>query len=1338
MTKTTLYLLIMIVLFPLFSGSVLMAGYLDNWTVRSPLPTTSYLQDVVYGNAGFMAVGGVEGAIVVSADGVEWEKRNSPTAHYLYGITYGNSTYVVVGDYGTIVTSGDGVKWRTRNSGTIQNLYEITYANSMFVVVGRNGIILTSPDGVHWTTRDSGTTRGIWSVTYGSGIFVAVGGRNTILTSPDGVNWTGRDPGVSNAFSSVTYGNSLFVASGGTGLIITSPDGINWTERRGSTPHHRIYALTYSNSLFVAVGTFDSDKILTSVDGINWRGRGSGIANSLFGVTYGDSIFVAVGSYGTIVTSPDGVHWTRRTKGPGHNLYGIDYGNSTFVAVGDSGTVLSSPHGVNWTSHNSGTTEDINDVSHDNHLFVAVGNHGTILTSPDGARWTIRDSGITGNLGGVTYGNSKFVAVGENHILTSPDGVNWTPSPINSHIGSLNSVAYGGSRFVAVGWSDSAAVSEDGINWTLSNRYGYSDYSLRAVTYTGSLFVAAGNLGYVFTSPDGMTWTDVHFDLMCSFHGLVYANSTLLVVGLLTMGSNIYTSTDYVEWTPRGAFKRFALRDVTYGRSTFVAVGRGGGIVQSGPPHIRIDGTITSGNSELPGVVLNGLPGDPVTDAYGNYRAYVGNGWSGTATPTLAGYTFSPASTTYSDVTSRRTTDYTAALLNTYTISGTVTDGQNPVTGVTVTFSQNGHTETVNGAGYYSYTVGHGTTTTVTPSKDGCMFTPSEYSYTGITEDKTGGDFTVSEIQVSVSITAPLDGDTVSGSVTVTADPRLNPVLTSDGTGETFKGVDIYIDDVPAASDPDSPYQFQWDTPRESNGEHRVKAVVTHTGGKTAEDEITVIVNNFTEPPHLEFNRGRLNYGAIIGGAHTGAQVFKARNTGGGLLDWAASISDTWMEVSPLSGTSGTVVTVSVDPTGLTAGSYTGSISFSDVYADNAPASVAIHLEVKDIAAESPLTGILDTPSDGTTAAGSISITGWALDDTEVTRVAVYGTAAGGQTADRFHIGDAVFVEDARPDVEETYPEYPKNYRAGWGLMALTNSFPNNGNGTFIITAVGGDGSGNEVLLGSRTLICDNEHSVKPFGVLDTPVRGSVVSGTDFVNYGWALTPLPNTIPNDGSTITVLIDGVPQPGQPVYNGYRVDIAERFPGYKNSSGAVGYYFLDTTFFADGLHTISWDVRDDAGNEGGSGSYYFRISNEGNGNRTSGTASRFINETVPKYPGPSFLPVYLERGNALLYPDNEGVIPISVKEGERMVIRFKNRTVVAGGYLVFGKEKRDLPVGSFLDKEEGIFYWQLGPGFTGLYRLEFIEKGTHGEWAKKIIKVVIEPGNTPHLKSQSAGE
>jgi hypothetical protein len=66
-------------------------------------------------------------------------------------------------------------------------------------------------------------------------------------------------------------------------------------------------------------------------------------------------------------------------------------------------------------------------------------------------------------------------------------------------------------------------------------------------------------------------------------------------------------------------------------------------------PHI-VSGTITSDGLPLAGVIINGLPGNPVTDANGFYTAKVGAGWSGTVAPIKEGYAFNPAERTYNNV----------------------------------------------------------------------------------------------------------------------------------------------------------------------------------------------------------------------------------------------------------------------------------------------------------------------------------------------------------------------------------------------------------------------------------------------------------------------------------------------------------------------------------------------------------------------------------------------------------------------------------------------------------------------------------------------------------------
>jgi hypothetical protein len=321
-----------------------------------------------------------------------------------------------------------------------------------------------------------------------------------------------------------------------------------------------------------------------------------------------------------------------------------------------------------------------------------------------------------------------------------------------------------------------------------------------------------------------------------------------------------------------------------------------------------------------------------------------------------------------------------------------------------------------------------------------------------------------------------------------------------------------------------------------------------------------------------------------------------------------------------------------------------------------------------------------------------VPVTGWVLDDVGVASVKIYRT----QNSSLVYIGDAIFVDGARPDVEQMYPDYPASYQAGWGYMMLTNFLPNGGNGTFELTAVATDLSGKQTTLGSKTVTVDNANAVKPFGAIDSPAPGGTASGTNYRNSGWVLTPLPNKIPEDGSTINVYIDGVNK-GHPVYNIYRGDIASLFPGYANSNGAHAYFDFDTTAYSNGIHTIAWTAVDNAGNVDGIGSRYFTIRNSGvNRQRQQGAG---VTGLYSPDPGPvGIIKGYKKNVEPQkMVPDDSGIINIEIKELERLEIHFFDSMLNISS----------LPIGSTLDVEKGVFYWQLGPGVTGFHELEFID-------------------------------
>jgi hypothetical protein len=443
----------------------------------------------------------------------------------------------------------------------------------------------------------------------------------------------------------------------------------------------------------------------------------------------------------------------------------------------------------------------------------------------------------------------------------------------------------------------------------------------------------------------------------------------------------------------------------------------------------------------------------------------------------------------------------------------------------------------------------------------------------------------------------------------------------------------------------------------------------------------------------MSLNRTSLNFGANAAGSLITSPQDVTITFNGGTASWTATSSSSNIVVTPGSGSGNGSIRIGINGPGAS-----GTVTVAAGGVLNSPQ--AIQVNIATITPSAPF-GSFDTPANNATSVvGAIPVTGWALDNVEVTNVDILREPVAGEpTGNLIFVGTAVFVADARPDVQNMFPAYPFSYRAGWGYQMLTNFLPNasgsgaSGNGTYKIHAIAHNKAGTQVDLGTKTITVDNAHATKPFGTIDTPGQGGTISGTDSVNFGWALTPQPAMIPFDGSTITVVLDGV-LVGHPTYNQYRSDIANLFPGYANSMGAVGFFHINTTTLANGVHTISWNAFDNQGRGEGLGSRYFNVFNAGSGPSAE-----------PEEPTAAGSVITLRRGldanrePELLTPAGNGGYAIEMEELGRLELN----AGASKGYLLVNGERTPLPVGSTL--KAGVFYWQAGLGFVGDYQLLF---------------------------------
>jgi Bacterial Ig domain len=402
---------------------------------------------------------------------------------------------------------------------------------------------------------------------------------------------------------------------------------------------------------------------------------------------------------------------------------------------------------------------------------------------------------------------------------------------------------------------------------------------------------------------------------------------------------------------------------------------------------------------------------------------------------------------------------------------------------------------------------------------------------------------------------------------------------------------------------PAGPGSCTWNAAGVPGGEYQVYATINDGTNLNEVYALTnVIVDHSNTTQAVNLDKTTLHY-AQIGSVHTDPQVVRVTTSGPGTIPcWTATPNALGLlSISPTSGCGAANISIGVSgffPAGATTTLFVtiAPMGSGDWTSQN------IAVNVTGLTSSSGPTGSIDTPADGTIVTGSVAVTGWAIDDVEVTAVGICRDPVGGEgTTPQFcagqqqvFIGNATFVEGARTDIQAADPTLPFSYRAGWGYLLLSNFLPNQGNGTFRLSAYASDIDGHITLLGSKTVNGDNVHATKPFGAIDRPLQGETVCGT-FINSGWALTQMPKDVPADSSTITLFIDNVAVKNLDPGRIARSDVTSLFSPTYDTSHAAGGTAIDTTQLTNGVHTIFWVVTDTGGQTDGIGSRFFTVSN-----------------------------------------------------------------------------------------------------------------------------------------------
>jgi len=454
-------------------------------------------------------------------------------------------------------------------------------------------------------------------------------------------------------------------------------------------------------------------------------------------------------------------------------------------------------------------------------------------------------------------------------------------------------------------------------------------------------------------------------------------------------------------------------------------------------------------------------------------------------------------------------------------------------------------------------------------------------------------------------------------------------------------------------------------------------------------------------------------------------------------FDWLVSSQPAWITSGKAQdGRLNVLLDITFDYTGAT--ELSGTIVLVGSPA-GVTASIPVTATIRPASTNALPFGNLDTPATGATGlAGAVPVTGWALDDIGVRRVEIWRDcieaidrsrgacrATPNGDADAVYVGDVLFVSGARPDVASQFSSFPQAGRAGWGLMVLTNMLPHipsgaavGGQGTFLLSAYAIDTAGQAAVIGRSSVTVDNDNSQLPFGAIDAPVSGGLLTGSQ-VFLGWGIGARNRCL----TSFRMYVDGVEITTSNGLNmalrTHRPDVDPLFPSSCPAQQKGLGFYLTGLAIPNGRHTVSFEATDDLGNVGSFGSRFFDVLAPVAADTMIAAAvtseatvsARSQTRTVRvRVGGPDAPVTTVSRGD-------DGTFTTRLVPGERLWVELGTR-VLSASHLVNG-ESKSLPGGSSLNTLAGTFAWEPPIGYYGPFVLVFELEG-------ETLTLVVEIG------------
>jgi PKD repeat protein len=634
------------------------------WQTYPGLVGSSF-RDVAFGNGRFVALGGGNGRVAISTDGITWTTSSVGPGHLLAVVWSDSRFYTLMDRYSmgdkAVYSSQDGETWAmeiAREEGG--NFYSLASGDGVMVVVGDESyfggyvplIGIARSDGEwQWSLLDDYPLAGVgrlYDVSWSGDRWVVVAGSGSVITSTDLEHWELADPGVSGALKTVRWNGDEILAAGSAG-VVSSVDGLIWQQESLPTSS-TISDLIWYDDAWLAVGSFGM--VLQGACDPKLEPPLAGFTVSTPSLVVNAPIRFADASQGHLRTWQwsFGDGGTSSAASPLHiysapgtfevaqtvcSEVGCDTVSSQLI-ITDSPPVadfitekvtikagepelfrdLSAglPIEWEWRFGDGSLSREQNPI----HTFGEPGiYHVSLLASNDQGQSQVSEPILVGpampldhNLPGtarpydLVKGPHLWVVVGrDGFIASSHDCAGWTVH--GSGTGSnLRSVTWTGEAFVAVG-DGAIVVSESGTDWRTVVQ-GSSASDLRAVAGSSEAVVAVGGDGLMLRSENLESWDVIDCGTTYDLTDIA-ANEELFVVVVGETSDSLLESPTGRQWTPA---------ELEGGQALAVAAAPTG-FLAVGPYAIyrrEVDGSWTSESSTL----VSTFGGDLVVTEGGN------------------------------------------------------------------------------------------------------------------------------------------------------------------------------------------------------------------------------------------------------------------------------------------------------------------------------------------------------------------------------------------------------------------------------------------------------------------------------------------------------------------------------------------------------------------------------------------------------------------------------------------------------------------------------------------------------------------------------------------------